>query len=141
MQKNDLYRCGDDLVRVLAVEGERIMIIDCVTPAMPRWAPANCLKEWERCAEGDYHIPDAWRLRPEEEIMTEQKKLMHKRYTLIAPVLPFIHKESMRSFIIAQVAEMNDVSKQTVRKYLCLYRYLKICKLKDSFLQSGYIQA
>ena len=121
MQRNDLYKRGDDLVRVLAVDGERILIIDCVKPAMPRWASANSLKGWERCAEGEYPIPDAWRLKPQEEIMTEQRKLMHERYTLIAPVLPFIHKESMRSVIIAQVAEMNGVSKQTVRKYLCLY--------------------
>ena len=120
MQKNDLYKCGDDLVRVLAVDGERILIIDCVKPAMPRWASADSLKGWDRCAEGEYPIPDAWRLRPEEEIMTERRKLMHERYTLIAPVLPFIHKESMRSVIISQVAEMNGVSKQTVRKYLRL---------------------
>lgn len=121
MQKNELYKCGDDLVRVLAVDGEQILIIDCVKPAMPRWVSTSSLKGWERCAEGEYPIPDAWRLKPQEEIMTEQRKLMHERYTLIAPVLPFIHKESMRSVIIAQVAEMNGVSKQTVRKYLCLY--------------------
>ena len=121
MQKNELYKCGDDLVRVLAIDGEQVLLIDCVKPAMPRWTSTNSLKEWERCAEGEYPIPDAWRLRPQEKIMTEQKKLMHERYTLIAPVLPFIHKESMRSVIIQQVAEMNGVSKQTVRKYLCLY--------------------
>lgn len=121
MQKNDLYKCGDGLVRVLAIDGDRVLLIDCVKPAMPRWASANSLKGWERCGEGEYTIPDAWRLRPEEEIMTEQRKLIHERFTLIAPVLPFIHKESMRSVIIQQVAEMNGVSKQTVRKYLCLY--------------------
>ena len=107
MQKNDLYKCGDGLVRVLAIDGDRVLLIDCVKPAMPRWASANSLKGWERCAEGEYPIPDAWRLKPQEEIMTEQRKLMHERFTLIAPVLPFIHKESMRSVIIAQVAEMN----------------------------------
>ena len=121
MQKNDLLKCGDALVRVLAIEGARILVIDCLRLSMPRWTSAESLKEWERCAEGEYPIPDAWRLRPQEEIMTEQRKLMHKRYTLIAPVLPFIHKEEMRSVIIQQVAEMNGVSKQTVRKYLCLY--------------------
>lgn len=121
MQKNDLYKSGDGLVRVLAIDGDRVLLIDCVKPAMPRWASANSLKGWERCGEGEYTIPDAWRLRPEEEIMTEQRKLIHERFTLIAPVLPFIHKESMRSVIIQQVAEMNGVSKQTVRKYLCLY--------------------
>ena len=44
MQKNDLYKCGDDLLRVLAVDEERILIIDCVKPAMPRWVSANSLK-------------------------------------------------------------------------------------------------
>ena len=121
MQKNDVLKHEDALVRVLAIEGEQVLIVNCIKPTMPRWINANNLKEWSLCAEGEYPIPDAWRLRPEEEIMTEQRKLMHERYTLIAPVLPFIHKESMRSVIIAQVAEMNGVSKQTIRKYLCLY--------------------
>ena len=121
MQKNDVYKCGDDLVRVLAIDGDRVLLIDCVKPAMPRWSSANSLKRWQRCGEGEYPIPDTWRLRPEEEIMTEQRKLMHERYTLISPVLPFVHKDDMRSVIIQQVSEMNGVSKQTVRKYLCLY--------------------
>lgn len=121
MQKNDLYKCNNALVRVLAIDDDQVLLIDCVKPAMPRWSSANSLKGWARCAEGEYPIPDAWRLKPQEEIMTEQRKLMHERYTLIAPVLPFIHKESMRSVIIQQVAEMSGVSKQTVRKYLCLY--------------------
>ena len=121
MKKNDVLKCEDALVRVLAIEGEQVLIINCVKPTMPQWISAISLKEWELCAEGEYPIPDAWRLRPEEEIMTEQRKLMHERFTLIAPVLPFIHKDSMRSVIIQQVAKMNGVSKQTVRKYLCLY--------------------
>lgn len=115
MQKNDLLKCENDLVRVLAIDGERVMIINCASPAMPRWTSADSLNGWERCAEGDYHIPDV------RDMTAQQNKVMHERYTLIAPVLPFIHKESIRSTIIAQVAEMNGVSKQTVRKYLCIY--------------------
>jgi len=115
MQKNDLLKCENDLVRVLAIDGERVMIINCASPAMPRWTSADSLKGWERCDEGDYHIPDV------RDMTAQQNKVMHERYTLIAPVLPFIHKESIRSTIIAQVAEMNNVSKQTVRKYLCIY--------------------
>jgi hypothetical protein len=56
-----------------------------------------------------------------ENLTPEQRKVMHERYTLIAPVLPFMHKEAQRSVMIAQVAELNSVSKQTIRKYLCLY--------------------
>ena len=82
MQKNDVFKCEDALVRVLAIDGEQILIIDCVKPTMPRWINADNLKEWSLCAEGEYPIPEAWKLQPEENIMTEQRKLMHERFTL-----------------------------------------------------------
>ncbi len=46
---------------------------------------------------------------------------MQDRYTMIASVLPFITDNTMRSKAIETVAKENDVSKQTVRNYLCLY--------------------
>ena len=115
MQKNELLKKGDAVVRILGIEEDRCLIIDCVKPTMPRWVTIDELDGWEPCAEGDYHVFDV------DNMTAQQKKVMHERYTLIAPVLPFIHKESIRSVIIQQVAEMNGVSKQTVRKYLCLY--------------------
>ena len=30
MQKNDVLKCEDALVRVLAIEGEQVLIINCV---------------------------------------------------------------------------------------------------------------
>ena len=115
MQKNELLKKGDAVIRILGIEEDRCLIINCVNPTMPRWVTFNELDGWEPCAEGDYHKSDVG------DMTAQQKKVMHERYTLIAPVLPFIHKESMRSVIIQQVAEMNGVSKQTIRKYLCLY--------------------
>ena len=72
MQKNDVLKSEDALVRVLAIDGEQVLIIDCVKPTMPRWINADNLKEWSLCAEGEYPIPEAWKLQPEENIMTEQ---------------------------------------------------------------------
>lgn len=78
------------------------------------------LQDWVACDETALPTPES-PVCDIDDLTPEQRKVMHERFTLIAPVLPFIHKEAHRSGMIAQVAELNGVSKQTVRKYLCLY--------------------
>ena len=117
--KNQLLRHDDRIIRVLAVDTD-VLTIDCLKRTMPHWMQAEELQNWEPCDESALPSPEA-PICNMEELTAEQRKLMHERYTLIAPVLPFIHKEAQRSAMIAQMAELNSVSKQTIRKYLCLY--------------------
>lgn len=117
--KNQLLRHADRIIRVLTVDTS-VLAIDCLKRTMPQWMPAEDLQEWEPCDEIDLPSLDA-PICDMENMTPEQRKLMHERYTLIAPVLPFIHEEAQRSAMIAQMAELNNVSKQTIRKYLCLY--------------------
>ena len=118
-QKNQLLRHDDRIIRVLTVDTD-VLTIDCLKRTMPQWMPAEDLQDWEPCDETALPSPDA-PICDMEELTPEQRKVMHERYTLIAPVLPFIHKEAQRSAMITQMAELNGVSKQTIRKYLCLY--------------------
>ena len=118
-QKNQLLRHDDRIIRVLAIDTD-VLTIDCLKRTMPQWMPAEDLQEWEPCDEIDLPSLDA-PICDMENMTPEQRKVMHERYTLIAPVLPFIHKEAQRSAMIAQMAGLNGVSKQTIRKYLCLY--------------------
>lgn len=117
--KNQLLRHADRIIRVLTVDTS-VLAIDCLKRTMPQWMPAEDLLEWEPCDEIDLPSLDA-PICDMENMTPEQRKVMHERYTLIAPVLPFIHKEAQRSAMIAQMADLNNVSKQTIRKYLCLY--------------------
>ena len=117
--KNQLLRHDDRIVRVLTVDTD-VLTIDCLKRTMPQWMPASSLYDWEPCDETALPSPDA-PICDIEELTPEQRKVMHERYTLIAPVLPFIHKEAQRSAMIAQMAELNNVSKQTIRKYLCVF--------------------
>ncbi len=48
-------------------------------------------------------------------------RVAHERYTLIAGVLPFVGDVKQRSSIIARIAEENQISRQTLRNYLCAY--------------------
>ena len=118
-QKNQLLRHDDHIIRVLTVDNG-VLAIDCLKRTMPQWMPAEDLQEWEPCDETALPSPDA-PICDMENLTPEQRKVMHERYTLIAPVLPFVHKEAQRSAMITQMAELNGVSKQTIRKYLCLY--------------------
>ena len=117
--KNQLLRHNDRIIRVLAVDTD-VLTIDCLKRTMPQWMPAEELQDWETSDETALPSLEA-PISNIEELSPEQRKVMHERYTLIAPVLPFIHKEAQRSAMIAQMAELNSVSKQTIRKYLCLY--------------------
>ncbi len=87
MDKNTLLRNGDWVVRVLYIDGDRRLVIDCCKMTMPRWESAESLKYWDTCAEGDYHIHDA---PTAEQLTTAERKVMRERYTLIAPMLPFV---------------------------------------------------
>lgn len=118
-RKNQLLRHDDRVIRVLAVDSA-VLAIDCLKRTMPRWISSSELCDWEPCDESVLFSPETPILNM-EEMTPEQRRVMHERYTLIAPVIPFIHNERQRSAMIAQMAELNHVSKQTIRKYLCLY--------------------
>ena len=117
--KNQLLRHNDRIIRVLAVDTD-VLTIDCLKRTMPQWMPAEELHDWETSDETALPSLEA-PISNIEELSPEQRKVMRERFTQIASVLPFIHKEAQRSAMIAQMAELNGVSKQTIRKYLCLY--------------------
>ena len=65
-----------------------------------------------------------------ESLESEQIRVMHERYTIIAGVLPYIGNVKIRSCGIDEVARTNHISKQTVRNYLCKYlTYMDILAL------------
>lgn len=82
---------------------------------MPYWVQRDELSNCSRVENALKKLPDIASLSPQKQ------RLAHQRYSLIAPVLPFINNEYMRSKLITQVSEINNVSKQTIRKYLCSF--------------------
>ena len=115
--KNQLLHQEGKVVRVLAIDNE-VLIIDCLKRTMPQRVSSEDLQGYEACEEST--LPDI-NIQTIEELTPKQRRVVHERYTLIAPILPFIHNEAERSDMIDRMAELNNVSKQTIRKYLCLY--------------------
>ena len=117
--KNQLLRHDDRIIRVLAVDTD-VLAIDCLKRTMPQWIPASELCDWEPCDESALPSPET-PICNMEELTPEQRKVMRERFSLIAAVIPFVGNSAKRSAMIAQMAELNSISKQTIRKYLCLY--------------------
>lgn len=107
------------LLRVLAVEAEKVLVIDCIKKTMPVWIEIGRLddfveeKESNQSAEANMDIL--------EEYTPAIRKIIYQRYNVISAILPFVADEAMRSEMIARMAEEHGISKQSVRKYLCEY--------------------
>ena len=112
MKVYDVLRKGDVYLRVLAIKDESCFCINCNASSMPVWMPASELEA--------YTQEDA----PEvnTDMTVRQKQIAHKRFTMIAPILAFLTDDTERNRMIWKIADENDVSKQTLRRYL--YKYL-----------------
>lgn len=55
MQKNQLLQHGNQIVRVLDIEADRVFIIDCIKKTMPVWIDAEALNEYIPCSEDTFY--------------------------------------------------------------------------------------
>ena len=117
MKKNDLFRNGETIVRILAIEGDRLLLIDCIRLTMPKWETTASIVDYTPCEEQELSRS----LVDIEDVGADARKSAYQRYTMISGVLTYMSDDSMRCSAIDKVAEEYHVSKKTIRKYLCLY--------------------
>lgn len=107
------------LFRVLAVEDEKVLVIDCIKKTMPVWMAVDKLEGFaeaeksNQSAIGDFDILEGY--------SPNVKKIIYQRYNIISAILPFVADEAMRSVMVSRMSEEHGISKQSVRKYLCEY--------------------
>lgn len=121
MKKHDLLKNEKTIIRVLEVKENKVQVIDCIRRTMPVWTDACEIDFYMTCSEEELMDMTDIRTMDQDALDMEQRKIMYDRYTLIAPILPFVKDEKMRSEVIRSIAEEHGRSKQTIRNYLCLY--------------------
>lgn len=119
MRKNDLIRYHASIYRVLEMQDNQILVIDCIKRTMPCWIEK--IRGLKICTENDLMSETNITPLDIEELPQADRKYAYSRYTMIAGVIPFIGNEMERSMMIRRAAEQFGVSKQTIRNYLCLY--------------------
>ena len=112
-----LLKNENKIIRVLKSHGNKALVIDCIKRTMPKWVDGDSLSNYDDCGEDEMYertdYPFGRELTPKEE------RIAQEHFTMIAGVLPFIGNEQKRSQMIDFLADHQ--SKQTIRKYLCLY--------------------
>jgi len=121
MQKNDLFRLNNSIYRVVDMAVDKVLAIDCVRLTMPIWMPIDALADCPSIPLEELLLVSNKSMPTLESLSQEQLKVMHQRFTMIAPIFNYVADEPMRNRLILDMAERHSVTKQTIRKYLCLY--------------------
>ena len=94
---------GDDMIRVLQIQGDRSLVIDCMKRTMPKWMYAASLSNFVECSEADLY--DRTGMIQNRELTQEEQRIAQERFTMIAAVLPFIGNEPKRNEMIDLLSE------------------------------------
>jgi len=121
VEKNQLIKWDGIIYRVLAIEEDSALLIDCLKKTMPKWHGNDELNGYEICAEEELLEITGIVLAEEQELKPKERCRAHERFTVIAGILPFLADDRMKATVIKKVAEQNGISVQTVRHYLCQY--------------------
>lgn len=123
MQKNELLRKDDKIVRVLETDGENVFYIFCqgIKSPMPEWGKVSDLNGYAPCAENE--LWDLYGIEPvpENELEPGDRTAARKRYSIIVPVLGCLEDVKARTHMIGDTAKEHGITKQTVRNYLKVY--------------------
>lgn len=121
LNKTELIIYNGQIHRVLIRGYERSLLINCITRNMPFYINTSDILDCVICEEAELSLKTNIKVIGLESLSAESKKIAYQRHTMISPVLFFVNNERMRSYMIDEVSKHYSISKQTVRKYLCLH--------------------
>lgn len=121
MQKNELYRNNNSIIRVLEIKNNAVLVIDCINKTMPQWIGISFFEDWIKCSDETLHEITGIELQDIKTVSPEDFKVAHQRYTMIAPIIMVLTDQNKKNEMIELISTNEKISKQTLRKYLCLY--------------------
>lgn len=121
MQSNYLLENENSIIRVLDVQHEQSFIIDCINLAMPKWIPSEQISSCIPCSVISLSERTGIQVLNMEDLDKKEIKFVREHFSLIASIIPFVTDSKKRNEILNQISKERNVSKSTIRKYLCLY--------------------
>ncbi len=121
LKKNDLIQIDNGIFRVLEVNCDKALLIDCVKRTMPGWKAIKDIVGFSFCDEDELHRKTGYRPAAIEELKPKERREAYNRFSSICGILSFVGSVKERCMAIWQAAEHHNKSKQTIRTYLCIY--------------------
>ena len=116
MQKNDILKTKDGVFRILKIDGDRVLAIDCQKRTMPKFYSAELFDNAET-VDNSIVVPRS----DFDDLSPKERSVAQQRFSMIASAVAVVDDEKKRNEMIRHSAEMFGVTKTTVRKYLCAY--------------------
>lgn len=115
MKKNDLIKTENGIFRILSIEANTVLAIDCIKKTMPKFYSISSFGNGELIDCIPANFPDM------EDLSPAHRKVAQERYTMIASAVSVVDDVSKRNLMIEKSAEQFGMSKQSIRSFLCSY--------------------
>ena len=121
MLSKSLFDNGQTIYRVLAENGERLLVIDCIKRTMPFWIKREDITSYTQIDESILYDKSGLKTIKEDELSNRALATAHQRYSIIAAAVAVVADKNLRNDMITFASHNSNLSKQTIRMYLCLY--------------------
>lgn len=121
MEKNQLFKGNGTIYRLLAIEEDYCLMIDCIKKTMPKWYEKEEVNGYGICTEEELLDATGTVLTEEDNLPPKARRIAHERFTVVAGILPFLADDRFRTEAIRRIAKEKGISIQTVKNYLCQY--------------------
>lgn len=115
MKKNDLIKTDNGIYRILSLNDDRILVIDCTKKTMPKFFLVSSLGNVELLD----HLPSVFP--GMDDLSPADRKVAQERYTMIAGAVSVVDDPPQRNLMIEKAAKQSGLSKQSIRSFLCSY--------------------
>ena len=119
--RNKLIKHGNEIFRILNSKEGYVFVINCTKQTMPKWIRLEEVEDFTECTEQGLLEATNITLPDIETLDIPIQKQINERFGIIAEILPFVSEYKMRTEKINIASAAHNLSKQTVRNYLCLY--------------------
>lgn len=116
MDRNNILKTKDGIYRILKIDGDRVLAIDCKKKVMPKYYSMGFFDNAEKV---DDNIVVAFV--DFDSLSPNDRRIAQQRFTMIASVIAVVDDENKRVEMICYSAQIFGVSKATIRNYLCTY--------------------
>lgn len=118
MNKLDLV-CKDNLTfRILEIESDKALVVNCNFLRVPKWIPLKDLLNFSLIKENDFFKERGIQFRPYECYNIQERAKMHKIYASFCPVLASIGDERDRGETIAHLSKISGLNRKTIIRRL-----------------------
>lgn len=121
MLKNDLLKNDGEIIRIITIKNNQALVIDCIKRNMPYWINIELLESYIPCNDQELLIISHKTLYNIDELDARSQSIIYFRYGIIEPLIYEIDNKKKRNILIKNISIQNNISGQTLRKYLCDY--------------------